>query len=233
MATKAPLLAVPSELRYDHEEMLDGGAQFCRLDTLADLKAYWERKRPEMAYACVGTGFTEPARFLGHHEWVFSPSKQALVKAVVRWDEFKIAPRWYDIMSDEHPVRRDFQRRRATRRDLGMALGTWSPENEEAYASNVHPIRDAMRRGFWRLANLPCGLTHFDWFSEHARMPNDPALPRDRVELVLQWMTYNDWQSHHTLNDIEMLDAQGVDAEIAYWEQEQAEGRAPYEDQQA
>ena len=61
-------------------------------------------------------------------------------------------------------------------------------------------------------------------------MPNDPGLPRDRVELLLQRMTYDDWQSHHTLSDIEMLDAPGVDAEIAYWEQERVEGRDPYED---
>jgi hypothetical protein len=32
------------------------------------------------------------------------------------------------------------------------------------------------------------------------------------------------------LNDLSMLDASGVDEDIAYWERERAEGRDPYED---
>ena len=45
-------------------------------------------------------------------------------------------------------------------------------------------------------------------------------------------MTYDDWRAHHTLNDIDRLDALGVDAEIAYWEKERAQGRDPYEDRE-
>lgn len=230
MATKIPLLAVPNDLRYNHGEALDGGAQFCRLETLADLKTYWDQRRADMPYACVGTSFIEPARFLGHHEWVFAPTKEALIAAVVRWDEFRIFPRWYDVMSDERSARTEFQRRRAKRRDLNMALGVWTPQDEAAYASNVHPVRDASRRGFWRLAGLPCGLTHFDWFSEHARMPNDPELPKDRVELLLKRLTFDDWRLHRPLNDVAVMDAEGVDADITYWERERAEGNDTYED---
>lgn len=227
-----PRLVVPSDLRYDQGEVLEGGALFYRFDTLAELKTFWAQKRAELVFACAGTGFMHPPRFLDRHEWIFSPTKHALVKAVVRWDEYGIVPRWYDGMSDGHSVRRDFQRRRAMRRDLRMAMGNWSPTDEAAYASNVHPVRDAMRRGFWRLSKLPCSLTHFDWFSEHARMPNDPNLPRDQVESTLLRMTFDDWCAHHTMPDVEMLDAHGVDADIAYWEQERAEGREPYEDQE-
>ena len=79
MATKVPILALPHQLRYDHEEVLAGGAQFCRFDALEQLKSYWARQRTAMRYACVGTGFMDPARFLEPHEWVFSPSKEALV----------------------------------------------------------------------------------------------------------------------------------------------------------
>ena len=61
-------------------------------------------------------------------------------------------------------------------------------------------------------------------------MPNDPNLPRFQVEVLLQRMSFDDWQAHQTLQDVEMLDAVGVDAEIAHWESERAEGREPYED---
>ena len=230
MATKMPVLALPRELRYDHEEVLTGGAQFCRFDTLDQLKSYWARQSAAMRYACVGTGFTDPARFLEPHEWIFSPSKEALVAAVVRWEEFRIAPRWYDLMSDELPVRQAFRRSRDARRDLRMALGTWSRQDEAAYVANTKRGAPAGRGGFWRLANLPCGLTHFDWFSEHASFPDDPELPKAHIEPVLQRKTFDDWQAHQSLNDVQMLDASGVDEEIAFWECERAQGRDPYED---
>jgi hypothetical protein len=230
MATKVTVLAVPSELRYDHGEVLAGGAKFCRFDTLEQLKTYWASERPTMRYACVGTGFMVPARFLETHEWIFSPSKEALVAAVTRWDEFRVVPRWYDLMSDELSVRHRLQRRRATRRVLRMSLGTWAPRDESAYESNSQQGRGMGRQGFWRLDNLPCALTHFDWFSEHAVFPDDPELPRERVLALLQRMTFDDWKGHKQLNEVEMLDASGVDEEIAYWERERAEGREPYED---
>jgi hypothetical protein len=229
MRTKATVVAVPYELMYDDKELLEGGAQFCRFETLSDIKAYWATKRGEMRYACVGTGYTIPARFLQPHDWVFSPSKEALVSAVARWEEFKIAVRWYDAMSDEHSVGMQLQQSRKSRRTLRIALGTWSPQDEAAYVSNSGQGGRTVRKGFWRLANLPCALTHFDWFSEHASMPVDPELPKDRVAALLKRLTFDDWKEHQTLHDVHVMDAAGVDAEIAYWERERAEGHDPYE----
>lgn len=230
MATKVPVLALPSELRYDHTEHLAGGAQFCCFDTLKQLKSYWESARASKRYACVGTGYMCPARFLETHEWIFSPTKEALVAAVVRWEEFRIAPRWFDLMSDEPSIGRRLQHRRATRRDLHLARGTSSRLDEAAYVSNSQQGRGRGRQGFWRLVNLPCGLSHFDWFSEQARFLEDPELPKERVEVLLQQATFDDWSKHRQFHEVEMLDASGIDAEIAYWEQERAEGREGYED---
>lgn len=230
MATRVTVLAVPRELRYDHEEVLAGGAQFFRFDTLDALKAYWARERGSMRFACVGTGYSAPARFLETHEWIFSPSKEALVAAVVRWDEFGIVPRWYDSMSDERSVGQEFKRRRTARRDLRMALGSWSQQDEAAYVKNSQQGRGRGRHGHWRLDKLPCNLTHFDWFSEHARFPDDPELPKEHVELVLQRKTFDDWREHQPLSDAQMMDASGVDEEISYWEGERAAGPDNYED---
>ena len=40
----------------------------------------------------------------------------------------------------------------------------------------------------------------------------------------------DDWKAHQSLNDVQMLEAAGVDDEITYWECERDEGREPYED---
>lgn len=230
MATKIPILTIPSELRYDHEEHLPGGAQFYRFDTLEQLKSYWANESASMRYACVGTGFMSPARFLETHEWIFSPSKEALVAAVVRWEEFRVAPRWFDLMSDEPSIGRVMQQRRATRRDRQLARGTWSLRDEAAYIANSEQGRGRGRKGFWRLVNLPCGLSHFDWFSEQSRFLEDPEMPKKLVEVLLQQATFDDWNKHRQFHEVQMLDAAGVIEEIAYWEHERAEGRDGYED---
>ena len=230
MATKITMLAVPSDLKYDHEEMLEGGAQFCRFDTLSELKKYWANQHGTMHYACVGTGSVDPARFLAHHEWIFSPTKKALISSVVRWDEFRITPRWYDAMSDERSVGLQFQKRRESRRNLQIALGKWSPQDESAYAANCGPGGRTTRKGFWRLDGLPCGLTHFDWFSEHAQMLINPDMPRAQVADLMLQLTYDDWEKHSTLGDVQVMNTIGMDAEIVYWQRERDEGRDPYED---
>jgi hypothetical protein len=229
MATKSHVLTVPSELQYDHGEVLQGGAQFFRFETLDELKSYWAHEGRGMRYACVGTGFSTPGRFLETHEWVFSPTKEALIDAVVRWDEFKIITRWFDSMSDELLTKHHLQRRRAARRDLRMALGTWSVEDEAAYGANTRRGHALGRHGFWRLDNLPCQLTHFDWFSEHVKLPHDPEIPRAHAELLLKRATFDDWKDQQHLHDVSVLDADGVDEDISYWDRERAEGRESYE----
>ena len=55
-------------------------------------------------------------------------------------------------------------------------------------------------------------------------MPNDPEVSRERVALLLQRMTFDDWKEHQSLGDVHVMESSGVDEEIAYWERERAEG---------
>lgn len=101
MPQKLPLIVRPAALRYDQGESLPGGAQFMKFDRVDELEAYWARSKGERPYACCGTGATEPALFLDSREWIFAPTREALVAAVTRWEEFGILPRWYDLLAEE------------------------------------------------------------------------------------------------------------------------------------
>jgi hypothetical protein len=90
MPQKLPLIVRPAALRYDQGESLPGGAQFMKFDRVDELEAYWARSKGERPYACCGTGATEPALFLDSREWIFAPTREALVAAVTRWEEFGI-----------------------------------------------------------------------------------------------------------------------------------------------
>jgi len=155
---------------------------------------------------------------------------EALVSAVTRWDEFKLQPRWYDRMSEELGVHRDFQARRADRRAKRLAGGRWTDDDEKAYEDSLSHGKSSHPKGFLRLSNLPCGLSHFDWFSEYARPPTDPNLSRLEVDRLLRRMTFDDWRLHQTQDDVHFVDAFGVDAEIAFWEQAGAVQGGSYED---
>jgi hypothetical protein len=230
MHRKLPVIARPSELRYDQGEVLESGAQFIVLDSLPVLKSHWAQVRSSQAFAACGTGSNSPALFLGMHEWIFAPTVEALVAAVTRWDEFKFQPRWYDRMSEEFSVHRDFQARRAHRRAKRLAEGRWTADDEMAYEDSSSHGKSNHPKGFWRLSNLPCGLSHFDWFSEYARPPTDPNLSRLEVDRLLRRMTFDDWRLHQTQDDVHFVDASGMDAEIAFWEQAGAEQGGSYED---
>ena len=82
---------------------------------------------------------------------------------------------------------------------------------------------------FWRLANLPCGLTHFDWFSEQTKVPEERDLEAEVVKTLLQRLTFEDWKRHSTQDDVAFFFGGEVDIEIAEWQRDRDEGRDPYE----
>ncbi|MDE2454235.1 MAG: hypothetical protein KGL43_11645 [Burkholderiales bacterium] len=150
--------------------------------------------------------------------------------AVTRWDEFGITPRWHDAWSDESEVHDEFAERRAARRRRRIAQGRWSGPDETAFRLRREKEAEVLMRGHWRLANLPCGLTHFDWFSEHTRVPSDPALAVEEVAKVFRRLTYQDWKDHQSQDDVSFMFDSEVDEDINHWERERDAGHASYED---
>ena len=227
---KLRVVARPSELRYDQGKILASGAQFVTLESLTSLKNHWSRIRSTRPFAACGSGSNSRALFLRKHEWIFAPTPEALVAAVTRWDEFHVAPRWYYRMAEELYIHRDFQSRRDARRIERLTEGEWSTNDQNAYEENSSHGKSTFPGGFWRLSNLPCGLSHFDWFSEYARPPTDPSLPKNEVDLLLRRMTFDDWRLYQTQDDVHFVDGTGMDQEIAFWEGAASEVGGSYED---
>jgi hypothetical protein len=85
---------------------------------------------------------------------------------------------------------------------------------------------ETVLKGYWRIANLPCGLTHFDWFSEHARVPADPGLALEEVAATMRRLTYEDWKRHQTQDGVAFLHSTEVDEDITDRQRERDERRA-------
>ena len=135
MPQKLPLIVRPAALRYDQGESLPGGAQFVKFNQVDELAAYWARSKGERPYACCGTGATEPALFLDSREWIFAPTKEALVAAVTRWEEFGILPRWYDLLAEESEAHDEIEAKRSASRHRRVFNDQWSTADESAFSS--------------------------------------------------------------------------------------------------
>lgn len=227
MPRKIPLIVRPAELRYDQGEVLPCGAQYMRLESPAALRQHWSSVRDLRPYASCGTGASSPAMFLDKHEWIFAPTREALVAAVTRWDELGITPRWYDSWAEESEVHEHLELRRVERRKRMISQKRWSAPDEISFILRSQNADRISFHGFWRLANLPCGLTHFDWFSEQAKVPEERDLQPQLVTMLLQRLTFADWKLHCTQDDVVFFCGGEVDREILQWQRERDEGRDP------
>lgn len=225
-----PRIVRPAELQYDQWEVLAGGAQFARLDTLEELKQAWTELRRGKPFVCCGTGACNPTMFLRPHEWIFAPTKESLISAITRWDEFGILPIWYDSISVEGDIHDEIEASRVARRNRLIRVGRWGVADEAAFMARTSKSDELVVRGFWMLSNLPCQLSHYDWFSEHAEIPDDANLDRSAVDAMMRIITYDDWKKFRPLDDVMILEGEEVGGEIEHWECERAAGRDSYED---
>ena len=93
----------------------------------------------------------------------------------------------------------------------------WSTADESAFIERSEKLANSASAGYWRITRLPCDLSHFDWFSERAKLPIDPNLSEDAVSLAMKRATFDDWKLHQTQDAVQFLFGDEVDEDIAYW----------------
>tara|TARA_A100001391_G_scaffold158059_1_gene116346 strand:- start:285 stop:833 length:549 start_codon:yes stop_codon:yes gene_type:complete len=77
----------PIDIPLPEGKLFDGGVMFVRLQTLDALEQFWKAHRDRFGYACEGCGGQDRPNFLHEYDWVFGPSKLAVVRAVLRWGQ--------------------------------------------------------------------------------------------------------------------------------------------------
>jgi hypothetical protein len=219
---KTPLL--PIDIALPERVLLDGGALFVVLRTLDDLDAFWKAHREQFRYAAEGIGYGEKQHYLNECEWVFGPSKAAVVKAVFRWDLVGISCTWYDWAADEPKEHAHWFWERDEYRKRQQANNAWCEADEVAYQTDCRRRSPATYRGWWVLEDLPDNFSHLDWFDPWGGEEIvDPHLPVETVVRMLQEQTFDSWKESD-VGEVNFLDRQGIDEHIAYWRNEQREG---------
>ena len=224
-AKKKPLL--PIDIGLPEHTPLDGGAMFVVLRTLDELEVFWNEHREAFPFAVEGIRYGDKQYYLNGYEWVFAPSKAAVVKTVCRWDQVGIKCEWYDWASDSPEDHADFFQARAQYRQDQIEKGQWSEADEAEDQEDCQRRSPETYRGWWRLTNLPNNISDTDWFSPWCEETIDPNLSPEMAAQSLQEQTFDDWKGSDC-GEIEFHDPQSLDEEIAYWREEQRAGRGYY-----
>jgi hypothetical protein len=217
---------LPRDLPYAPGQILAAGAQFHRLMTLDQLVACWAEHRDTLPYA-VTSNATNENWFLESYEWIFAPAIPALIRAVVRWDQFQIATIWYDWAGKRPEEHAAFFQERDQYRARRIAAGAWTHEQEHTFQSD--PRTPHTYRGWWELTNLPTRLPADALLGEFPDEITDPCLTLQEVEEKFQVQIFESLKGPYACgNDIETFDRAAVDEHIGYWLDERSCGHDYY-----
>lgn len=208
--------------------LLGNGTMLVHLPTLDSLETFWRENTHRFSYAVQGLEWGHEPSFLNAYEWVFGPTKAAVISTVCRWDQVGIEYEWYDWATEEPEHHALWFQCRAERRLTRIAAGSWTEKDEAEHQQDLIARTPETYRGFWELTNLPCGFADYEWFGPHCKTgPQDRNWPEETIARVMQEKTFNAWSAMDA-DEVECLTADEVDSVIAYWKHERAIGADSY-----
>lgn len=87
---------LPIEIPLPESTLLDNGTMFVTLRTLDELETFWKANRDTFSYAAQGIEIDGEPTFLNDYEWVFGPSKAAVIQTVCRWNQLGVDADWLE-----------------------------------------------------------------------------------------------------------------------------------------
>lgn len=211
---------LPIEYPLPLNETLSNGTTFVRLQTLDALRQFWDRHKNEANYqfAATGVAMTTGHWFLDDCDWVFGPTKEAVINTLFRWEQLKIEAIFHDLRKNAPKelefIRKDAESFRASQ----VEESKWSDEDEAEYLDFVSGYV-----GDWDLTNLPGGNSIADLLQPGKPIQDVNASP-DWVIQNFQVQLFDDMAICGGGWDVETFIASGVEDYIKDWEEERASG---------
>ncbi|WP_448090244.1 hypothetical protein [Pseudomonas azerbaijanoccidentalis] len=229
MKTKSPRLPVYIDL--PERTLLEDGTFFVRLRTLNDLEEFWSTYKDKFAFACEGKSSEKP-RFLNEYEWVFGPTKAAVVCTVLRWGKSGIGCEFYDWAKHDPLMHELFFLDRNADRDFMIKKGVWSEKDEMDFHNDCARRSSETYRGWWRFCNVPNGYSANEWLNGgqcHEELI-DPNMDPMEAATTLQEQIFDDWRQSDFW-ELESHTGESINEIISYWKNERAKGEGYYGDE--
>jgi hypothetical protein len=229
MEPKSPSLPVYIDL--PERTLLEDSTFFVRLRTLDELDVFWSDHRHRFLFACEGKSSSNPS-FLHEYEWVFSSTKAAVVRTVLRWGQSGIDCEFYEWAKHDPQMHEMFFLDRDANRDSMIEKGIWLAKDEIDFRADCIRRSVETYRGWWRFCNLPKGFTPNEWLTGGRGYEEfiDPHTPFQEVATALQEQTFDDWRQSDFW-ELETHNSESIDQLIQYWKNERAKGEGYYGDE--
>lgn len=185
---------------------LANGCIFVKLPTLNKLEEFWLEHKDKLPF-CIGSmsgTYGDWEMLLKPQEWVFGPSKAAVIEAVCRWHDvgLKCVLKEHSHDCDPGPIKATIKKSEAYRADR-IAAKSWTYIDQQEFDEALKDLRTKFFA--WTVENIPNGLDGDDWLKQERRL-NDPDMPIAEVEKAIQEWIFNEWM--HDETDTRAFDAE-------------------------
>jgi hypothetical protein len=205
----------PSDFRYSPGQDLPGGVRFLCLRTLDELAKFWKRQRDTLPYAVGSTSGHAGVEnwFLQPYEWIFAPSRAAAIRAVLRWDHYRIHAVWFDWASECPAEHAEYFRVLQQTRVRYKAAGAWTAQQERDFQRRTPETY----RGWWELTNLPARLPASALLGDFPDEIFDRSLTAAQVEEKFQLQIFESYKGlYSSRGHMETFDRAAMDRHIDY-----------------
>lgn len=215
----------PVTIELPEGELLPNGTMSISLMTLEALESFWEANKARFPYSCEGLDIGPNPMFMRPYQWVFGPSKAAVIETVLRLGRSRISVKFYNWKEQAGAEWEGFFDFHNEARDRGIEEGNWSEKDEAQWAAKT---RESYH-GWWRFDDVPNGMDVGNWFGAFSDAVElwDPKLPIETVTTQLCEDTFEEW----AIQDFWELGTHTPDSlekDIAYWKAEKAAGEDYY-----
>lgn len=215
----------PVNIELPEGELLPNGTMSINLLTLEALEAFWTANSSRFPYSCEGLDIGPNPMFMRPYQWVFGPSKAAVIETVLRLGKSRISVEFYNWKEQSPADWNEFFVSFADARKRGIKEGDWSAADEAVWEAKT---RDTYH-GWWRFDDVPDGMdvnTWFDAFSDAVELW-DPEMPIEAVTTQLCEDTFEEWAIQE-LWELKTHTSTSIEEDLAYWKAEKASGEDYY-----
>jgi hypothetical protein len=162
---------------------LEGGATFVRLRTQDELESFWSANRERYPFAVegFGSGLLDGNPCLDNKDWIFGPTKAAVVKAMLRWAARGMRCEWYDWATKEPDAHKGLHAYHAAVRREYTAKGEWTEKDEREFNART----PEKYTGWWSISPMPRGDELRDWVGSNAEELWDRTMAPEEAERLL------------------------------------------------
>ena len=175
-----PILQRPSDIELPINVPLPYGVICVLLETFEEKEKFWLDHREIYPYSFEDNRPSTIPFYLPKNHILFGPTKAAVMKVLMRFDQLGVRFEWYDYANDPNSDSARFYQDNEESKRKSVAEGTWSQKKEVDYQR----CSPEYYSGWWTFINLPEDWHVASDFDIEDLQITDTSLSREKAEKI-------------------------------------------------